>query len=99
MTPFSPETVQRFYKVIAVLLFIDYGIFMIGYFFLPDFNLQYKYFIRPLHALVLPGIVIDQFHFRFCYFVTEFTADCLTTGVYSEHHLGGQLLIHGKKRG
>ena len=55
---FTPETIQRLYMVIAVLLFISYSVFMTGYYFFPDFNLQYKYFIRPLHALVLPGIVI-----------------------------------------
>jgi len=58
MTVLSDATVQRAYKLIAALLFLDYAVFMIGYFFLPDFNLQYKYFIRPLHILVLPGIVI-----------------------------------------
>jgi O-antigen ligase len=58
MTVFSPATVQRAYKVIAGLLFLTYSVFMIGYFILPDYNLQYKVYIRPLYFLVLPGIVI-----------------------------------------
>ena len=55
---------QRAYKVIAGLLLINYGVFMIGYFVLPDYNLQYKYFIRPLHALVLPSIAILAMAFK-----------------------------------
>jgi O-antigen ligase len=58
MAVLSPETVQRSYKVIAGLLFLTYGVFLIGYFVLPDYNLQYKYYIRPLHILVPAGIVM-----------------------------------------
>ena len=53
-----PPSVERAYKIIAALLFLNYSVFMVGYFFFPDYNLQYKYFIRPLHILVLPGIFI-----------------------------------------
>jgi O-antigen ligase len=58
MTVLSAETVERAYNIIAALLFLTYSLFIIGYFILPDYNLQYKFYIRPLHILVLPSIVM-----------------------------------------
>jgi O-antigen ligase len=58
MAVFSSAALERAYKVIAGLLFLTYGVFMIGYFIMPDYNLQYKYYIRPLHFLVPAGIVM-----------------------------------------
>lgn len=64
MTVFSAETVQRAYKIIAGLLFLSYSLFMIGYFILPDYNLQYKLYVSPLLFLALPGIAILAAAFR-----------------------------------
>ncbi len=58
MSVFSSANVQRAYQVIGGLLFLNYALFMVGYFLFPDFNLQYKFYIRPLHILVLPGIAL-----------------------------------------